>query len=179
MWLNTLALSEAMTLPGQTVELTRYFTSRIDTPADKAKRQDQYLQAIADLGPRSSIHYGKYLSSTATCRNCKHTYLQQSEKMTDVNIAVSLVEDAFLDRFDTALLVSGDSDLCPPIDLVKRLFPKKRIIVGFPPDRVSNLLRRQAHATFPIGESKFRRSQFPDTVTTSSGFRLHRPANWV
>lgn len=31
--------------------------------------------------------------------------------MTDVNIAVEMMRDAFQDRFDAALLISADSDL--------------------------------------------------------------------
>jgi hypothetical protein len=33
------------------------------------------------------------------------------EKMTDVNIAVELLTDAFQDSFDVALLISADGDL--------------------------------------------------------------------
>ena len=35
--------------------------------------------------------------------------------MTDVNIATAMLTDAYRDRFDTALLVSADSDLVPPV----------------------------------------------------------------
>ena len=44
--------------------------------------------------------------------------------MTDVNIAVELLQDAFQDAFDTAILISADSDLIAPIAAVKRSFRK-------------------------------------------------------
>ena len=45
--------------------------------------------------------------------------------MTDVNIAMELLVDAQQDKFDTALLVSADSDLTGPILKVRNLFPNK------------------------------------------------------
>ena len=57
--------------------------------------------------------------------------------MTDVNIAVELLGDAQDDVFDTAMVVSGDSDLYGPIEAVRRRYPHKRVVVAFPPDRVS------------------------------------------
>ena len=52
------------------------------------------------------------------------------EKETDVSIAAALIEDAMQDRYDTALLISADSDLCPAIVTMKRLCPEKRIIAA-------------------------------------------------
>ena len=40
------------------------------------------------------------------------------EKKADVNVAVRLLQDADDDLFDTALVVSGDGDLVPPIEPV-------------------------------------------------------------
>ena len=52
--------------------------------------------------------------------------------MTDVNIATQILIDAYQDNFDMAMLISGDSDLVPPIKAVHELFPKKRVFVTFP-----------------------------------------------
>ena len=48
--------------------------------------------------------------------------MDQNEKMTDVNIATHLIIDAFQDRYDMAMLISGDSDLVPPIKAVHSLY---------------------------------------------------------
>jgi uncharacterized LabA/DUF88 family protein len=45
------------------------------------------------------------------------------EKETDVSLAVSLLEDAAMDRYDVALLFSADSDLCPAVRAVRRVRP--------------------------------------------------------
>ena len=59
------------------------------------------------------------------------------EKETDVNIAIAMLTDAVRDLYDTALLVSADSDLRPVVAAVKRLRTGKRIVAAFPPRRRS------------------------------------------
>jgi uncharacterized LabA/DUF88 family protein len=98
--------------------------------------------------------------------------------MTDVNIATSLLTDAFQNRFDTALLVTADSDLTAPIDAVRRLFPAKRVVIAFPPERFSMTLRRAAHAFIHIERTHLLASQLPDTITKPDGYVLKRPAHW-
>jgi uncharacterized LabA/DUF88 family protein len=51
--------------------------------------------------------------------------------MTDVNIASRMLVDSFKDKFDTAFLISGDTDLIPPIREIKSLFPKKGLSLHF------------------------------------------------
>jgi uncharacterized LabA/DUF88 family protein len=58
-------------------------------------------------------------------RQCGRTYTTYHEKMTDVNISVELMSDAFQSRFDTAFLLSADSDLTGPIETVRRLLQKR------------------------------------------------------
>ena len=98
--------------------------------------------------------------------------------MTDVNIAVEMLNDAYDDAFDTAMLVSADSDLSAPVEAVRARFPKKRVVVACPPDRQSKRLESVASACFRIGRKKFHDSQFPDELRKPDGFVLKRPATW-
>ncbi|MFN0158883.1 MAG: NYN domain-containing protein, partial [Bacteroidota bacterium] len=102
-----------------------------------------------------------------------------NEKMTDVNIAVEMMNDAFQDRFDTALLVSADSDLTAPIKSIRSLFPNKRIVIAFPPQRHSLELTKQAHACFTLGRANLAKSMFPLEVQKSDGFILKCPDRWL
>nr|VFJ52675.1 MAG: NYN domain-containing protein [Candidatus Kentron sp. DK] len=64
--------------------------------------------------------------------------------MTDVNIAAQLLCDAYDDHFDTALILSGDSDLNTPVKIILTRFPDKKVIVVFPPRSLSDLgVRRE------------------------------------
>lgn len=102
-----------------------------------------------------------------------------SEKMTDVNIAVEVMSDAYQDLFDVALLVSVDSDLTAPIIAVKNLFPKKRVIVAFPPQRHSAQLQRLAHGSLQIGRANLAKSIFPSKIQKPDGFVLKKPMEWT
>jgi uncharacterized LabA/DUF88 family protein len=177
-WLDVQALSKNLLQPNQTLARTRYFTARISQPPDKVKRQNTYIEAIQTL-PDVSIHYGHYLTSPRSCRSCGFTFDLAQEKMTDVNIAVELMEDAFKDAFDTAVLISADSDLIAPLTAVRRLFPLKRVIVACPPGRYSAALCKAAHGFLKIGHGSIQKSQFPKEVRSVTGFILRRPASWA
>ena len=136
-WLDLLQLGENMLRPGQRLQRVRYFTARIlEDPSDpgKVQRQSAYLDAISNL-PNVSVHYGYYLRHRAYCRACGNSWPTYEEKMTDINIAMELLGDAQADEFDTALVVSGDSDLAGPIENVLTRHSAMRVVVAFPPDR--------------------------------------------
>ena len=99
--------------------------------------------------------------------------------MTDVNIAVNLLIDAQDDKFDTAIVISADSDLTPPIDEVLQRNPNKRVVVAFPPKRYSNKLKKVASGWFSIDRRTLKNSQFPQHVKTTDGFLLQRPQKWT
>ncbi len=179
-WLDLPALVTSLLKPDQQLVATHYFTARIKTNghnAADAKRQSDYIDALTTR-PNLTTHFGQYLQKTRQCKQCGSTWPDYEEKMTDVNIAVQLLSDAFDDSFDTALIVSGDSDLTTPIQRVRQRFPSKRIIVVFPPNRHSAQLKQVAHGHLTVGEDKLKRSQLPEPVITASGYALQRPAHW-
>ena len=177
LWLNLLRLSLELLKPGQQLCRVKYFTSRISRPEDKRKRQTNYLEALGTLA-NFEIFEGQFLDKPKECFGCHRTWLDHEEKMTDVNIATQLLLDAFDDKFDTALVISGDSDLVPPIRAIRQRYPLKRIIAIFPPSRTSIELRKACHAAFPIGRANLAASVFPDEVTKVDGYVLKRPPSW-
>ncbi len=112
-WLDLIALATSLLKPGQNLQGVHYFTSRIRSNGRNVgdmQRQTTYLEALGTL-PTLKIHFGHYLEKPRKCRSCGAQWMDYEEKMTDVNIAVQLLADAFDDQFDTVLLISGDSDL--------------------------------------------------------------------
>jgi uncharacterized LabA/DUF88 family protein len=61
----------------------------------------------------------------------KITYERSREKGIDVKISVDLIIGALDNKYDTAILVSSDTDLVPALDLVRYRFHKKVEYVGF------------------------------------------------
>lgn len=176
-WLNLQKMVGHLLKPDQELVYTKYFTSIVNRPERKYKRQAVFLEALRTL-PDFDIHFGHFLGETMTCRHCGHTYLTHHEKMTDVNIAVELMLDAFQDRFDVALLVTADSDLVGPIKAVKQLSKQKRVVVAFPPKRYSNALKQTANAYTNIGRNVLAKSVFPDRVVKPDSYVLVRPNEW-
>lgn len=177
-WLDLVALCRALLEPGQVLAGVRYFTSRVKNNLDDSTRQATYLDALAARGGLS-IDYGHFLSQPARCRSCGATWRRSEEKKTDVNIAVRLLEDAFDDLFDVAIIVSGDGDLAPPIESVRRRLPSKRVVVAHPPKRLSAELARVADAAYHINPSLIRSARLPDPVVQANGYELRAPQGWL
>ena len=176
-WLNVPVLIGHLLRPNQELVATKYFTTIIKRPEDKRRRQTTYLEALQTL-PNVRFFYGQFLEDTITCRRCRHTYVTHHEKMTDVNISVELMSDAFQDRFDLALLLSADSDLAGSVSTVRRLFNRKRVIVVFPPKRSSYALQTVANAALHIGHNELSKSLLPDKLYKPDGIELRRPTQW-
>ena len=179
-WLDVRRLSEKLLHPNQCLVEVHYFTTKV-LPAPnnpgKVKRQRTFLEAIETL-PDVSTHYGYFLFKEMSCPICRATWPIYEEKMTDVNIAVELLGDAQDNIFDTAIIVSADSDLAGPVNAVRKRYPRKRVIVAFPPKRVSKHLRQVATGCFTIGRDVFRDSQLPNQITKPDGYVLTRPPTW-
>ncbi|MDO5618005.1 NYN domain-containing protein [Kocuria sp.] len=108
----------------------------INVPATES-RQDRYISALETLyGDRFQVIQGHYKSKTQTCRKCHATWQRNEEKETDVNIALHLLRDAMEQTYDSALIMSADSDLVPAVRMLKEIrqsqLPRK-IVIGIPP----------------------------------------------
>lgn len=176
-WLDVKRLASSCLKEGQWLEQVCFFTSRVKNGREQQRRQNIYLEAIEASGV--VLVEGRYQNDQTTCRKCGNTWSSPHEKKTDVNIATHLIVDAYQDKYDTALLISGDSDLVPPIEAVRTLFPDKRVVVGFPPKRSHQELRDAASGYFSIGKDKLLASQLPEEVVNSVGYTLRRPAAWM
>lgn len=177
LWLNLEQMARELLKPDQQLVATKYFTSRIGSPRDKAARQNTFLEVLGTV-PGIEIFYGNYQSNPRTCSKCRKVDYISNEKMTDVNIATEMLTDAFQDKFDTALLISADGDLRTPVERIATT-AGKRVIVVFPPERKSYALQSVATSTMFMGRAVLANSQFPEKVTKADGFVLERPANWA
>ncbi len=176
-WLNVSKLSENLLLSSQELVTTKYFTSRIAAPPDKVKRQTLFIEATQE-STKAELIFGQYFQTPFKCPLCAGTDRVPTEKMTDVNIATEMLTDAFQDRFDTALLISADSDLLAPVKAIRRLFPEKRIVVAFPPNRTSDMLKQSASAHIFIGKHTLAASLLPEKITKRDGYVIERPTRW-
>jgi len=179
LWLDLQALATSLLRPAQMLQSVTYFTARVRDDPDALRRQSDYLDALSSHCPLVRIVNGRFQEKDRRCRPCGHRWTVFEEKETDVNIAIALVEDAVQDRYDTAILVSGDSDLIPAIKATKRLVASKRIVVAFPPNRQSAEMKRVADGFTHVGIDKVRNAQLPEQVINRTGIALSRPKHWT
>ena len=132
-WVDLWKLSESFLRKNETLDQVNYFTAYATWMPDRLIRHRQYTKALMAQGV--SIVFGKFKDKFLTCRKCGRTYNTKEEKETDVNIAMAIVTDAFLDNYDRAILITADTDLRPPVDIVRKHFPDKEVLVASPPDR--------------------------------------------
>ena len=175
-WLNVRELAQNLLKANQKLDAVKYFTSMVANNPPKEKRQRTYIDALKS--ENIEIVYGQYKSRMKKCYRCGHNWNDNEEKMTDVNIAVHLLVDALHDDYDMAMLISGDSDLVPPIKAVHHNFPNKRVLVAFPPDRHNNSVKNVAKGSLTIGRGKLASSQLPESITLPGGYTLHKPQEW-
>lgn len=177
-WLDLRAMCAALPRPHQRLDLVRHFTARLRDDPDAARDQAVYLDALLARGG-VEIEFGHFLATSVECRECGFVKKKYEEKRTDVNMAVRLLEDAFDDRFDLAIVVSADSDLVAPIEAIRRRFDDKRVMVACPPRRRSAQLCKAADAVHHLSGPVIRSSRLPDPVMTSTGVELRAPRGWL
>lgn len=176
-WLNVSLLAQGLLKTKQQLVGVNYFTARISGTRAKRDRQNAYLEALKEVSG-CAMHFGVYQHYPRECRRCNLVDNVPSEKMTDVNIAVSMMTDAFEDNFDTALLISADSDLTPPVRKIRELRPSKRIIVALPPNRSSKQLTSAANGFIRIDRATLNRSLLPEQIRKGDGYVIRRPSRW-
>ena len=95
-----------------------------------------------------------------------------------MNIAVEILKSAIRDEFDTAIIVSCDSDLVPVVETVKNLFPAKMIGVLIPFSRRAELLKQVCDFHMKMKEKHLKSSLFPDTIDLGNNMILIKPSTW-
>ncbi|MCX6359955.1 MAG: NYN domain-containing protein [Armatimonadetes bacterium] len=175
-WLDPTKLVSHIARAGSQIVRTVYCTARISRPEDKRRRQLTYLEALESL-PACEVLYGKYQEEPARCRTCGAEWTVPKEKMTDAQLVACIVSDAFLNIYDTALVISADADLVPAVRAVQANFAAKQIVAVMPPGRKCQELQNICSQTKQIWEDALKTSQLPDVVHGST-HRWQRPPEW-
>lgn len=184
-WLDMARLC-ALMLPKHQIERIKYFTARISSRAndpEAPRRQETYLRALRTI-PNLEIFYGHFLTHPVLMRLANPQPNQKAfvwiikteEKGSDVNLATHLLSDAYNRRFECAVIVSGDSDLLAPVQVVMN---ELKLPVGVlnPQKRPCRVLQRQATFYKHIRAGVLAESQFPPTLTDANG-PFSKPPSW-
>ena len=182
-WLNLSALCRHM-LPNDTVQSIKYFTAKVSArPHDPQQpmRQQVYLRALATL-PDVSVIYGHFLTHSCRMVLTNSNPVQKvwvdktEEKGSDVDLATHLLRDGFKGVFDTAVLITNDSDLLEPVRIIRQ---ELKFPVGIlnPHQHHSCALKPQATFMKRIRQSDLAACQFANTLVDQHG-SFHKPPTW-
>lgn len=184
-WLDLAQLCRLM-LPTNDVERINYYTAlvgaRIGDPGQPI-RQKTYLRALATL-PQVHVHFGHYLShgvwmplETPPQSGPKFVrVIKTEEKGSDVNLATHLMRDAYENAFEVAVLITNDSDLREPVELVRNRLGKKVGVLN-PQKHPAVALKTVATFFKTIRSGVLQASQFPPQLMDARG-TFDKPAGW-
>jgi uncharacterized LabA/DUF88 family protein len=184
-WLDPLLLFQCVLGAQHDIIKVKYFTARVrPTSHDPGvhTRQDAYFRALQAHCPMVEIHFGHFLSHQVSMLNANPPpamvqVIKNEEKGSDVNLALHVLNDAWQNAFDCAVIVSNDSDLAESLRMVKGQHKKLIGLVtpGSPKRATSVQLSKHADFTKHIRTWMLKQSQLPDPIP---GTTIHKPPRW-
>jgi uncharacterized LabA/DUF88 family protein len=176
-WLDLKKLSlQFINHKKETLTNVCYFSAQTLWMPERAVKHRKYINALKSVGVE--VVLGQFKEKDRSCPICKHQYKSHEEKETDINIAITMLSDAFQDKFDTALILSGDSDLTPAVCELKKLFPTKKVGIILPPYQFGADLTTKADYVKKIHRSDLRRSLLPKEVSYLDE-KVKAPDGWL
>jgi len=181
-WLDIATMCRLL-LPHDQINQIKYFTALVNRrpqDPDQPTRQQTYLRALRTI-PNLTIILGHFLTHDVMMPLAPPTsgyvkVTKTEEKGSDVNLATHLLVDGYHGDYEIAVVVSNDSDLLAPIQVVTQEFKK--------PVGLLNPQRYPSHALLPhvafikqIRSGVLAKSQFPVTLRDQRG-RFSKPAVW-
>ena len=184
-WLDLVALLKTVLQPHHNILKVKYFTARVSgVPSDQSKpqRQDVYLRALQRFRPEVEVYFGHFLrhrvrAPLAQPLGGRHTaeVIKTEEKGSDVNLAVHLLNDGWLDSYDCGVVVSNDSDIAEAMRLVREQHDKRIGLVTPGTRKPSQQLKKHADFVRHIRANGLRHSLLPDPIP---GTNIRKPAAW-
>jgi NYN domain len=156
------------------------------TPDDPSKpqRQLRYFRALKTLSKVELIP-GIFYTGKAVMQRADNSgpieVVETREKRSDVNLASKMLWDAHCNNFDTAVLISGDSDFLTPMNMINHpdYFNKKTVVLD--PSRQStpkSELNKSANLYKPIRAGALAAAQF-DIILKDAKGSFSPPATWL
>ena len=188
-WLNLQKLSKIyLNSKKHEIIKIKYFTALVKgTLEDRLNitRQHIYLRALKTL-PNLDIVFGQFKKRQVTGLKCHYengehvegtelvTISKWEEKESDVNIATYIVADA--PKYDSAILISNDTDLKTPLKYVKENF-KKNVGIISPRRNIHIELLNASHFQKRISNKILKRCKFPEKMKDAKG-EFFCPPKW-
>jgi len=178
-WCNLMRLGQLIARGhASSIDKAVFCTARFPGNPGKQARYHAYIKALEMVGVQ--IKFGHTTKEPISCKSCSHTWDQPREKETDINLSLSIFEDAMDDVFDIALLVTADTDQAATINALKRRFPHKKIMNVIPPKRhPSAHLASLCDKKFQLTARHLDDCTLPDILQKDGYKTLYRPIEYA
>ncbi len=191
-WIDIKALAvSAIASSGKENQIVavKYFTARVKDTADdpdKAMRQDTYIRALKASIPELTVCYGEFRRQQKWmpralpngAAGSSVAVWDTEEKGSDVNLAVELVNDAWCNVYDTAVIISNDSDLEHAVKVARRKMKTVGVLVRG--DAKVNSLGRVTNFSKWLNESHLRAALMPREIPGEKpGSIIKIPGGWA
>lgn len=183
-WLDLHKLSESILPNDYEIAHVRYFTAPIiRRPKSSApERQMAYINALKKHTPSITVHLGKFTEHSFEGKIVKpqsskeyETVTKATEKHSDVNLAAHLINDAWRDSYDCALLISNDSDFKEALLLAKKECSKEIAVANPSGQYPSHVLQQHADLKTSVTKGALEKSQLPINIP---GTNISKPPDW-
>ena len=177
-WCDLRKLGEII-IPSQTESLVSvvFCTAFYPRDQDKKWRHMQYIAANEARGVKCVM--GHYVHEEMSCRGCERTWQKPTEKETDINLALSLYQDAVSDVFDVAYLVTADSDQAATARFLSENYPAKSLVTVAPPGRNFSVdISRYAQRRIALNRDHLDRCVLPKIIMGDKGVVAKRPKEY-
>ena len=157
--------NQLLRLKSEELVLIRYFIAPVNQQEslEKYSAQQKFLNNLIKT-PLLDLYLGKLVrrplkninilcpkcglqtSESLNCPSCGkiikiHDVYKSTEKGVDVHLGISLLLDALENKYDIALLFSGDADFCPAIKYILKNLNKEIIFCHFPIPKTNELIQ--------------------------------------
>ncbi len=184
-WLDLTRLFKTVLGNENVLIRVKYFTARVQPTVRDPQiniRQDTYLRALTICCPEVETHLGHFLRHKVLAENANPPpnqveIIKTEEKGSDVNLALHVLNDAWSDAYDCAVIVSNDSDLATSLQFVKEQHKKVigLITPGAPKRNTSWQLRKYADFIKVIRPWALEQSLLFNPIP---GTEIRKPKGW-
>ena len=201
-WLDLSALCNKL-FPKKNIQNIKYFTAKVKASRhdpDAPTRQDIYWRALRTI-PNLEIMRGNFVRWPRLMPQFPLAYIDNNyskppnrdqverteEKGSDVNLATHLIYDNCTNHCDESIVITNDSDLAKPIEIITRKLERTVIVVNpnrtkmarkWPGCKISKDLKEVATTyILSINEKLLDSSQFPEEIADANGC-FSKPERW-
>jgi len=175
-WLDLSNLASLYITKNEEIVDIIYFTALAKWDQNKVRKHKLFIKANELKGVQ--VVYGEFKKRDKFCNLCNRTYQTFEEKQTDVNIAIQLFKLSIDDKYDKAIIISGDSDLIPSINAVRKTFPHKQIGVVIPIARRAEALKQVCDFYMKMKERHLLSSIMEHKIKINKNEYIECPSDW-